>query len=142
MVHALSRTRRWLSLPHGCVIDLRPTHVRGAIAVGLRDGVVVDVGELVVDDERRHRHSAADAAVREVVERGLFTVHREHEFSFYYYPDSPDELRDYVAAKWRHSHLAPATHRHAQQVLDGHPDGRLWLREQVGIRILQPRRLE
>ncbi|HUE88313.1 MAG TPA: hypothetical protein VMO26_19735 [Vicinamibacterales bacterium] len=130
--------RRWLASPHGCVIDLRPADVHGTVAVGLPDGGIVAVGELVVEDERRARHGAADAAVREVVERRLFTRHGEQQFPFFYYPDSADELRDYVAAKWRNTHLDPATHRLAIAASAKHPEGRLWLREQVGIRVLQP----
>lgn len=138
MVHALSRVRRWLASPHGCIIDLRPADVHGTVAVGLPDGSIVGVGELAVDDERRARHRAADEAVREAVERRLFTLHGEQQFAFFYYPDSADELRDYVAAKWRNTHLDPATHRVAMEAANSHPEGRLWLRELVGIRVLQP----
>lgn len=66
-----------------------------------------------------------------VVARRLFTLHDEQRFFFFYYPESADELRDYVAAKWRHTHLAPATHRQAVEAVNRHPEGRLWLREQV-----------
>jgi hypothetical protein len=138
MVHALRRVRRWLASPHGCIIDLRPADVHGTVAIGLPDGSIVGVGELVVDDERRARHRAAHEAVREVVERRLFSLHDEEQFFFFYYPDSADELRDYVAAKWRNTHMAPATHRLAKEAVNRHPGGRLWLREQVGIRVLQP----
>lgn len=138
MVDALSRARRWARPPHGAVIDLRPADVEPDVELGLTDGTVTRIGPLVVDEERRQRHRAADAAVRESIARGLFTVSDPIGFAFFYYPDSPDELRDYIATHWRHTRFDRVTHARTVAALGAHPGARLWLREQVGIRTLRP----
>jgi hypothetical protein len=138
MVDALNRARRWLKAPSGRIIDLRPAHVVPDVELGLPDGSIAHVGGLVVDDERRQRHLAADLAVLTVARRGLLSVTGEQEFSFYRYPASTDELRDYIATKWQHTHLDAVTHRRAAEMMRANPGARLWLREQVAIRILLP----
>jgi hypothetical protein len=138
MVDALRRASRWLDPPLGSIIDLRPAHVVPHIELGLPDGALVPVGGLVVDDERRARHMAADLAIRALVTDGVFTVEREQEFSFYRYPESVDELRRYIATKWQHARLDDATYARAIREQGARPDGRLWLREQVAIRVLRP----
>jgi len=139
MVDALSRACRWVRPPHGCLVDLRPADIHPDVELGLLDGTVLHVGGLVVDDERRRRHAAADAAVRTTVDRGLVCVKNQQVFSFYRYPDSPDELRDYIAAKWQYTHMDASTHARACGLLRENPGARLWLRERVGIRLLVPR---
>ena len=104
----------------------------------MANGIVVNVGGLVVDDERRARHAAADAALRSVVADGTLIPDREEEFSFYRYPDSVNELRDYIAGKWQQTRLAPETHAEAAALLAANPSARLRLREQVAIRMLTP----
>src|SRR2546430_15603606 len=96
MVDALCRASRWLEPPAGCIIDLRPAHVASHVELGLPDGTLVPIGRLVVDDDRRLRHLAADLAVLAAVKHGFFTVEAEREFSFYRYPVSADELREYI----------------------------------------------
>jgi hypothetical protein len=138
MVDALIRARRWLKPPLGRLIDLRPAHVVPHVEIKLADGTIAHVGGLVVDDERRQRHLAADLAVSTARGRGLLAVTGEEEFSFYRYPDSADDLRDYIAVKWQHTHLDAATYARAGEMIRANPGARLWLREQVGIRILRP----
>ena len=138
MVDALNRARRWLKAPLGRIIDLRPAPVVPDVELQLTDGTIARVGGLVVDDERRQRHLAADLAVLTACRRRLVTVTGEEEFSFYRYPDSADDLRDYIAVKWQHTHLDAATHARAGEMMRANPGARLWLREQVGIRILRP----
>jgi hypothetical protein len=139
MVDALSRACRWVKRPDGRIVDLRPTDVQAAVEIGLQGGRVLDVGGLVVDDERHKRHAAADAAVRTTVDRGLVRIESEQTFPFYRYADSAEELRDYIAAKWQHTRMDAATRERAADMLRAQPGGRLWLREQVGIRVLVPR---
>ena len=138
MVDALCRASRWLEPPAGCIIDLRPAHVASHVELGLPDGTLVPIGRLVVDDDRRLRHLAADLAVLAAVKHGSFTVEAEREFSFYRYPVSADELREYIATKWQHTRLDDKTYANAIVAQQRHPEGRLWLREQVGIRVLRP----
>ena len=137
MVDALIRARRWLA-PHGAAIDLRPADVVPDIEMGLPDGTVIHVGEPVVDDERRARHRAADEALRAVVGLQVFVVKDEERFPFFYYPDSPEELRDYLAAKWKQTRIDDRAFAQIVAARRAHPGGRLWLREQGAIRTLYP----
>lgn len=137
MVDALIRAKRWLA-PCGVIIDLRPADVVPDIEVGLPDGTVVLVGQPVVGNERRARHLAADDALRTVIARGIFQVKDEEQFPFLYYPDSPEELREYLAARWRDTRIDDRTHAQVTAAVAAHPDARLWLREQVAIRTLHP----
>jgi hypothetical protein len=138
MVDALKRARRWLLPPSGCAIDLRPAEVVPEVELQLPDGAVVPVGELRVDAERTARYHAADKAVAEVVARGLFTTEREQQFFFHYYAPSVNELRDYLASKWRHTHFDGDVYSRAIDRARAHPDARVVLRELVGIRTLRP----
>ena len=136
MVDALCRAARWVKSPPGCVIDLRPAAVVAEVEVGCVDGTVLCAGGLVVLAERRARHAAADAALRTALSRGVLTVVDEEEFSFYRYPESIDELRDYIATKWQDTLLDAATYARAVQLQRANAGSRLWLREQVIIRRL------
>jgi hypothetical protein len=138
MVDALSRARRWV-WPHGISIDLRPAEVVPTIEIGLPSGAILRIGEPVVDEERRQRHRDADAALRAAIALGVFSAHDEETFSFHYYADSADELRDHLNEKWKQTRIDGATHARTARALRRYPDGRLWLREQVGIRTLKPR---
>jgi len=138
MVDALNRARRWVKPPSGRIIDLRPAHVVAEVELGLPDGSIAAVGGLVVGDERRQRHRAADLAVSAVVQRGTLTVSAEREFPFYRYANSADELREYIATKWQHTHLDAATEARAHEMMRANPGARLWLRERVAIRNLLP----
>lgn len=138
MVDALSRARRW-ARPDGCVIDLRPASVHPAVELGLADGTVLHVGGLVVQDARSHRHAAADAALAAAIDRRLFRIQAEQEFAFFRYPESPEELRDHIAAKWAETRMDDATCQHASVMMRQHAGSRLRLREQVGMRVLLAR---
>lgn len=138
MVDALSRARRWLRPPSGRIIDVRPACVVPDVEIGFSDGTIERIGGLVVDDERRQRHRAADLAVLAARRRGLLHVTAEKEFSFYSYPDSAHELRQHIAAKSQHMCLGCEMQARAEEMLRRCPGARLWLREQVAIRILAP----
>jgi hypothetical protein len=125
--------------PPGCVIDLRPANVVADVEVGCVDGTVLAAGGLVVREERRARHAAADAALRTTLDRGFLTIVEEEEFSFYRYPDSIDELRDYIATKWQDTELDASTSARADRLQRANAGSRLWLREQVVIRRLSVR---
>ena len=139
MVDALGRAARWVKPPPGCVIDLRPANVVADVEVGCVDGTVLGAGGLVVREERRARHAAADAALRTTLDRGFLTIVEEEEFSFYRYPDSIDELRDYIATKWQDTELDATTYARAHRLQRANAGSRLWLREQVVIRRLSVR---
>jgi hypothetical protein len=139
MVDALRRVSHWVKPPLGCIIDIRPAELTPRVELGLADATTLLAGCLVADEDRRGRHAAADAAVRATVARGEFTIEDEAQFSFYRYPDSADDLRDYIASKWEHTRLEHATYLRVVELMRQHGGARLWLREEVGIRRLLPR---
>jgi hypothetical protein len=137
MVDALSRARRWLKRG-GCLIDLRPAHTIPEVVIGTEeDASVVDV--LTVEAERHQRHAAADGALSHVLDRQLFILEEAREFVFYRYADSAEELRDYIADRWKQTRLDDATCLRTAAALGNHAGARLWLRERVAIRRLKPR---
>ena len=44
---------------------------------------------------------AAFRAMREVEARGWFTREREEEFSFFYYWDTPSEMKEFMEKEWK-----------------------------------------
>ena len=96
------------------------------------------VGTLTVETVRHQRHAAADRALARVLERELFILEEARQFIFHRFADTADELRDYVASKWKETRLDEITHRHATEALSVVPGGRLWLHEEVAIRRLRP----
>jgi hypothetical protein len=135
MVDALCRSRDWLKAD-GCLIDLRPADPTPEVVVGLRNESRA-VGTLTVEMARHQRHAAADRALAQVLGRQLFILEEAREFIFHRFADTADELRDYVATKWRETRLDPIIHRRAAEALSVRPGGRLWLREKVAIRRLR-----
>jgi hypothetical protein len=138
MVDALCRTRLWLK-SDGRLIDLRPADTIPEVVVGLDPQSHV-VGVLTVDTARHQRHAAADRALATVLDRQLFVLEEAREFIFHRYADSADELRDYIAAKWKETRLDDATRLRTATALSARPGARLWLRERVAIRRLRPSR--
>src|SRR5438445_6485652 len=115
MVDALSRAHRWLR-PDGRLIDLRPaTELVGRVSVGDADAGWSEAGLLTIEHARRQRYAAADLALQIALDRGWFALEFETMFEFARYADSADELRDYIAAKWRETRMGPETHARAAE---------------------------
>lgn len=136
MVDALSRTRGWLK-PGGCLVDLRPAHTIPDIVIGSDKHATV-IGVLTVEAERHERHSAANAALDDVLRRRLFVLEELREFAFLRYADTAEELRDYIAERWKQTRLDDATCVRTAAALRDRVDARLWLRERVAMRRLRP----
>lgn len=136
MVDALCRTHRWLK-PDGCLIDLRPAHTIPEVFVGSEDNATI-IGVLTVEAERHERHAAANSALADVLERQLFVLEESREFAFLRYADSADELRDYVAERWKQTRMDDPTRLRTATALSDRAGARLWLRERVAIRRLKP----
>lgn len=132
MVDALLRAQRLLR-PNGCLVDVHPTVESAHVEVGPD----LCTGDLHADDAWR-RHGAADAALRAIVARGIFTVEGAQEFSFRRYADSVEELREYVAGKWTDAHFDEATLNRTRDAMRTHPTASLRLSEQAGITKLLP----
>jgi SAM-dependent methyltransferase len=98
MVHALDEIRRVLK-PNGILIDLRPVQSHWAVeVVSMQEikvaGLLTDMPIGMADDE------AAFRAMRQVESRGWFVREREEEFAFFYYWDTPSEMKEYIEEQW------------------------------------------
>ena len=98
MVHALDEIRRTLK-PKGMLIDLRPVESNWSVEVSSSTGYqlagrLTDLPAAVADDE------AAFQAMREVESRRWYVKKEEEEFSFFYYWDTPTEMKDFMEDEW------------------------------------------
>jgi hypothetical protein len=98
MGHALSEIRRTLK-QGGVLIDLRPVEDHWSVEVhsasGLQTaGFLTDMPVGIADDE------AAFEAMRDVESRGWFNREQEDEFAFFYYWNTPSEMREFMEEEW------------------------------------------
>lgn len=98
MVHALEEIHRILK-PNGVLIDLRPLEsnwkVEVVSALGWQTcGSLSDLPQGVADDE------AANQATGEVERRGLFIKEKEETFDYFYYWDTPSEMKEFIESEW------------------------------------------
>ena len=99
MVHALDEIRRTLK-PNGILIDLRPMEDNWSVEVNSSTGDQVagrlnDMPMGVGDDE------AAFKAMREVESRRWFIKEKEEQFVFFYYWDTPSEMKEFMESEWQ-----------------------------------------
>ncbi len=106
MVHALNEIHRTLK-PNGILIDLRPVEENWSVEVVSTSstqrvssagwqvsGRLIDQPIGVADDE------AAFKAMREVESNGWFIREKEEEFAFFYYWDTPSEMKEFMEEEW------------------------------------------
>ncbi|MBK9209658.1 MAG: hypothetical protein IPL71_15685 [Anaerolineales bacterium] len=98
MVHALDEIRRTLK-PKGTLIDLRPVESNWSVEVSSSTGYqlagrLTDLPAAVADDE------AAFQAMRKVESRRWYVKKEEKEFAFFYYWDTPSEMKDFMEDEW------------------------------------------
>lgn len=98
MVHALDEIRRTLK-PNGILIDLRPVESNWSVEINSSTGNLVagrlnDMPMGLADDE------AAFKAMREVESREWFIKETEDEFAFFYYWDTPSEMKEFMDEEW------------------------------------------
>ena len=98
MVHALDEIRRTLK-PNGILIDLRPVESNWAVEVASQQGIQA-AGQLTDMPIGQADDEAAFRAMREVESRGWFSREREEEFSFFYYWDTPSEMKEFMDEEW------------------------------------------
>ena len=98
MVHALDEIRRTLK-SDGILIDLRPVEDHWAVEVASQQEVK-NAGQLTDMPIGKADDEAAFRAMREVESRGWFTREREEEFSFFYYWDTPSEMKEFMDEEW------------------------------------------
>ena len=98
MVHALTEIQRVLA-PDGILIDLRPLADRWQVEVtSSREvkeaGRMNDLG-IGLEDDR-----AANESIAQAEAQGLFISERAEFFPFFYYWDSPNEMKEYMDEEW------------------------------------------
>jgi hypothetical protein len=98
MVHALSEIRRVL-VRDGILMDLRPLAGGWPIEVAsareiIEAGRAADMPVGVADDQ------AANQAIGQAAEQKWFIREREEFFPFFYYWDSPNEMKEYIDDEW------------------------------------------
>lgn len=98
MVHALREVHRTLK-PNGTLLDLRPLEDSWSVEVVSGAGWQVsgrlsDMPIGVADD------AAANEAMREVEARGWFIQKKMEEFSYFYYWDTPKEMKAFMEDEW------------------------------------------
>ena len=98
MVHALDEIRRTLK-PNGVLIDIRPVEENWPVEVNASTGYQVagrltDLPVAVADDE------AAFHAMREAESRRWYIKEKEEEFAFFYYWDTPSEMKEFMDEEW------------------------------------------
>ena len=98
MVHALDEIRRTLK-PNGLLIDLRPVEANWGVEVVSSEGRQAagrlnDLPQGMEDDE------ASFKAMREVESQGLYIKEKESEFDFFYYWDTPSEMKEFMETEW------------------------------------------
>ncbi len=98
MVHALDEIRRTLK-PNGILIDLRPVESNWSVEVSSSMGYQLagrlnDMPVGLADDE------AAFKAMREVEARRWYIKEKEEEFAFFYYWDTPSEMKEFMETEW------------------------------------------
>ncbi len=98
MVHALDEIRRTLK-PNGILIDLRPVESNWSVEIvssagWQAAGRLSDLPAAVEDDE------AAFNAMRAAESKGWYSKREEKEFAFFYYWDTPSEMKEFMEEEW------------------------------------------
>ena len=98
MVHALSEIHRTLK-PDGTLLDIRPLEDSWSVEIvssagWQASGRLSDMPIGVADD------AAANEAMRDVESRGWFIQKKMEEFPFFYYWDTPSEMKEFMEEEW------------------------------------------
>lgn len=98
MVHALEEIHRVL-VPRGVLIDLRPLEDRWPVEVASGSSFT-EVGRLIDDPEYLADDEAANRAMQEVEQRGLYAREAEQNFPYVYSWDRPSEMKEFMETEW------------------------------------------
>ena len=139
MVHALKDIWRVLARG-GLLLDLRPRSMSLPVEV-LGAEQVARAGHLEVSAESYADDRAADAALAAIKRDALFTRERRGAFSFFWYWDTPAEMKAYVEEKWTDTRLTEDVLAEAQR-LAAKAGGHAKVRTRSRVHISRWRRLE
>ncbi len=150
MVHALRQIHRVLA-PQGVVADLRPdrrVHQRtkhagpppagpaGLPRVYVGSSRWRGVGVLQKTAKKLADHRAADAAVRQVLRRGLFALEATDTFEFRYYFCTLAHLDKHLATRWVDTSLPLPTRRRLLTGLRNRPRSQILVVERAQLNVL------
>ncbi len=136
MVHALEKAAGLLR-DDGVLVDIHPTSELGRLEV--RRGDRVTPAGVITEADGGEEYRQADAAVAEVVRRGLFRVEARDVFTFLTYASSLAELRDHLADVWTDAVIDRTSVQLIEDALrEAGESGEVVVRERVGISRLLP----
>lgn len=98
MVHALGEIHRVLK-PNGSLLDLRPLEDSWAVEVVSSAGWEA-AGRLSDQPVGLEDDEAANQAMRAVEKRGWFIQRKMEDFPFFYYWDTPSEMKEFMESEW------------------------------------------
>ncbi len=114
MVHALEHIRSLLK-PGGVLIDIHPNEKQTPVVV--RCGDALETVGLIHEDDDYAEYRQANAALTDVLGRGLYTHERAGEFTFVTHAASIDDLRGYLAEEWKDAIVDDTTERSARRLM-------------------------
>lgn len=97
MVHALEESWRVLA-PGGQLVDIRPLTSNPPLEVIFNEEI--SIAGQVDDSVDTPSDIAANEAVKEVVNRGIFLKQQEERFEFAYYWDKLEDMEAYIEDQW------------------------------------------
>ena len=97
-MHALSEIHRVLH-PHGLLIDLRPLEDRWPVEVTSAPGFQ-QVGRLLDHEAGLADDEASNRAMAQSTGKGWFQEEQHTFFPFFYYWDTPNEMKEYIEKEW------------------------------------------
>jgi hypothetical protein len=134
MVHALETVRQTL-IPGGVLVDIHPTSHKAVIKVEIGEQTF-PVGYIEESDDYIE-YAQADAALRQAVANGWFSLEKQGTFLFTIYASSAAELLNHLESTWSDAIFALEDQKRAAELLEIAPaitqPRRLALSEQIGI---------
>jgi hypothetical protein len=132
MVHALEKAHQLL-VPGGLMVDIHPSGQPPPIVVRL--GEETHLAGWLREEDDYVEYAQADAALNEVVVRGLFRREARSRFTFTTHAATVAELRDFLARTWEDAIIDDGVALRATELLQSAAvaDKEVILREPIKI---------